>query len=61
VKSAIHTAIASCFVLFQVFGLAGYFYAYDACSGNIFLNFGECDFGFERNIFPHIALTSRTP
>ena len=43
-KSAIHTAIASCFVLFQVFGLAGYLYAYDACRGNIFLNFGECDY-----------------
>ena len=44
VKSAIHISIASCFVLFQAFGLAGYFYAYDACRGNIFLNFGECGF-----------------
>jgi len=40
VKSVIHISVTSCFVLFQLFGLAGYFYAYDACRGNIFLNFG---------------------
>jgi hypothetical protein len=40
VKNIIHRSVAACFVLFQAFGLAGYFYAYDACNGNIFLNFG---------------------
>jgi amino acid permease len=41
VKSVIHVSITSCFTLFQAFGFAGYFYAYDACKGNIFLNFSE--------------------
>jgi hypothetical protein len=60
VKKAIHSSIASCFVLFQVFGLAGYFYAYDACRGNIFLNFGECDYSidFIKFILRFSALTS---
>lgn len=43
VKSVIHISVTSCFVLFQLFGLAGYFYAYDACRGNIFLNFDPSD------------------
>ena len=29
------------FSLYQAFGLVGYFYAYDACKANIFLNFGK--------------------
>jgi len=43
VKSVIHVSITSCFTLFQAFGFAGYFYAYDACKGNIFLNFNPSD------------------
>lgn len=46
VKSVIHTAVASCCVLYQAIGSAGYFYAYNACRGNILLNFGECEFNF---------------
>ena len=41
VKGVIHTAVTSSFVLFEAFALVGYFYAYDTCRGNIFLNFGK--------------------
>jgi amino acid permease len=43
VRSVLHTAIFTSLALFEVFGLVGYFYAYDECQGNIFLNFGECE------------------
>ncbi len=42
-KSVLRTSISLSFVLFEAFGLVGYFYAYDACQGNIFLNFGKYD------------------
>ncbi len=41
-KAVLRTSISLSFVLFEAFGLVGYFYAYDACQGNIFLNFGKC-------------------
>lgn len=40
IRSVLRTSIASCFVLFEAFALVGYFYAYNKCKGNIFLNFG---------------------
>lgn len=39
VKTVIHSAVASCFSLYYIFGLAGYFYAKSSVRGNILLNF----------------------
>lgn len=43
VRSVLHTAIFTSLALFEIFGLVGYFYAYDECQGNIFLNFDASD------------------
>ena len=41
VHSVLRRSIVLCLLLFQAFGLAGYFYVFDDCEGNIFLNFGK--------------------
>lgn len=43
VHSVLRRSIVLCLLLFQVFGLAGYFYAFNDCEGNIFLNFDPSD------------------
>jgi hypothetical protein len=41
VKTLIHTAIIACLLPKLAVAYAGYFYAFSACKGNIFLNFGK--------------------
>ena len=43
-KTLIHTAIMACLLPKLAVAYAGYFYAYSACKGNIFLNFGKNQF-----------------
>jgi len=43
IRSVLRTSIASTFLLFEAFSLVGYFYAYNKCKGNIFLNFDPAD------------------
>jgi amino acid permease len=43
VRYVLRTSIVMSLLLFQAFGLAGYFYAFNDCKGNIFLNFDASD------------------